>query len=247
MRVFAMTGFGNLKAKSGLSVLAVLNSYLGSSPEQLAPDGQPYNQACILGLPTFTNYWGRTTTCSDGGGPYWGRDQRGVPVSNVDDWQAAVALIRSWAGHDPAQASSFAYPPPWWMLDFNQNEASKADPTTGSTAATIAGLEAALGIRPLAVLHQGCGTYAFSSIDPSSSVYWGEHWVSFLCVGRELCRELCVAGGCNALQPSDSRTTHSPCRRCTKWPMWTRAGSGRRAWWRRSWPTSRIWPNTTPA
>ena len=170
-----MTGFGNLKAKSGLTMLAILNSYLGNSSAQLAPDGSTYNQACITGVSSFTNRWGHTSTCT-GGRSYWGNDQRGVPVTNVADWTAAVTLLRSWAGHDPANAWSFAYPPPWWMLDFNQNDPSTSEPSTGSAAATVVGLEYALGVRPLAVLHQGCGTYEFTNIDPGTKTYWGEHW-----------------------------------------------------------------------
>lgn len=178
-RLFAASGYGNLQASkaSGLSLLAVLNSYVGNSSDQLGGDGAPLNQACMLGVSSYSNHFGRKTQCSDGGASsVWGRDQRGKPVAAFADWSAAVELLRSPEGHDPSSAWRYAYPPPWWMLDFNQNEPSRSDPSSGTPGATVAGLEAAAGMRTLAVMHQGCGTFTLSTIDPRVPAYWGEHW-----------------------------------------------------------------------
>lgn len=54
--------------------------------------------------------WGASLESWVGGSTKWGLSLSGTPVTDVESFQAAVAQLRTPAGHDPAQASSFANP-----------------------------------------------------------------------------------------------------------------------------------------
>jgi hypothetical protein len=122
-----------------------------------------------------------TLTLSNGatGNLMWGKDMNGTLVTNIAQYNAAVSNLRTFAGHNPANAGAWAYPPPYALIDWwgnQQDQTGYAWQMTASPAYVINATYAALGFRPLLVSHLGCGSFSFSTIDPTNSTYWAEHW-----------------------------------------------------------------------
>lgn len=111
--------------------------------------------------------------------PSWGQNMNGTLVTTMAQYTAAVATLRAWTGHNPANAGAWVYPPPYAMIDWwgnQQDQTGYAWQVTASTAYVINASYAALGIRPLLVSHLGCGSFSLSTLDPTNSTYWAEHW-----------------------------------------------------------------------
>ena len=121
---------------------------------------------------------GSMSSLSSWVGASWGRSQDGTPVSSQATWAAAVAQLRTPAGHSPASAGSFQNPVQWGVLDAMLN-ASTTTPTGGSLLSAVLSLQGA-GIEPLLVEWLPCSVFAFTTLDPGSPTFWAEHWCNAL-------------------------------------------------------------------
>ena len=109
----------------------------------------------------------------------WGTSMSGAAVTNISTYTAAVSDLRSWAGHNPANAGNWVYPPPYALIDWWNNQGDQTGfswQVTGPPSYVINATYANLGYRPMVVAHLGCGSFSFSTIDPTSPTYWAEHW-----------------------------------------------------------------------
>jgi hypothetical protein len=107
----------------------------------------------------------------------WGQDMNGAPVTTLAAFNAAVAQLRAPAGHNPALVGNYAYPPPWAVIEANGaaviGDTTDYNPAqSGNADNTIAQMSAMLGVRPVAVMHMGCGSFVFSTLDATSATYW---------------------------------------------------------------------------
>ena len=122
-----------------------------------------------------------TLTMSNGatGALAWGTSLSGTAVNSISAYTTAVSALRTWAGHNPANAGSWVYPPPYALIDWWNNQGDQTGfswQVTGPPAYVINATYANLGFRPLVVAHLGCGSFSFSTIDPTNPTYWAEHW-----------------------------------------------------------------------
>jgi hypothetical protein len=134
----------------------------------------------VAGLGNF-NTLQSVMASATGSGPVgtanWGQDLNGAPVTSLATFNAAVAQLRAPAGHNPALAANYAYPPPWAVIDANGaaviGDTTDYNPAqSGNADNTIAQMSAMLGVRPVAVMHMGCGSFVFSTLDTTSPTYW---------------------------------------------------------------------------
>jgi len=125
-------------------------------------------------------YWGASTYM-----PYWGKDLNATyTVTTLASYTQATTVLRTWAGHNPFQSTTsgpgfWAYPPPHDLIDFNNQATLQGvynSMISGAPATVINTTYATLGFRPLVVSHLGCGSFSFSTLDPSNATYWTEHW-----------------------------------------------------------------------
>jgi len=107
----------------------------------------------------------------------WGNDMSNKPVTNQAQFNAAVATLRTPAGHDPSKASTFARPPLWALYDTSMNTGAIGGTVdvSGTVTNTVAQL-IANGIEPLLVMQLGCSTFSFTTFDWANATYWGERW-----------------------------------------------------------------------
>lgn len=108
-------------------------------------------------------------------GANFGRDLNGVAVTNLNSFQSAVNTLRSPLGRNPSSASSFSNPPKWAAFDAYQTSTSAGQPDGNSLLSEVQALQAA-GIEPLLVFWLSCTTFQFSTLDQTTTTYWGEHW-----------------------------------------------------------------------
>jgi hypothetical protein len=137
--------------------------------------GTPLTPLCIANCNCTLTMSNPASTAA----PAWGTSMRGAAVNNITAYTSAVSDLRTWAGHNPSNAGSWAYPPPyalmnWWNNQFDQTGFSWQ--VSSSAQDAINAVSANLGFRPLVVSHLGCGSFSFSTIDPTSATYWAEHW-----------------------------------------------------------------------
>lgn len=108
----------------------------------------------------------------------WGNDLNNVPVTSLAGFNAAVALLRTPAGHNPASAGSFANPPAWSIIEAQLALTDNSKPSNAIDSnpnATLASL-AAIGLVPLCVTQLSCKTFDFTVDLPSQPGYFGERW-----------------------------------------------------------------------
>ena len=111
---------------------------------------------------------------------YWGCDLNRVPVTNQAQFNAAVAMLSTPVGRDPANRAGLLYPPAWTQLDLNFNTtdpSSAAAEMVGNPAATVKALNS-IGVSTLMVYWLSCtaSTCIFQSTDMTTAIYWGERW-----------------------------------------------------------------------
>jgi hypothetical protein len=102
----------------------------------------------------------------------WGNALDDTPVRTSATFAAALAALRTPAGHDPAAAPTFPRPPQFAAVDAIL---ATADAIDGAPAATVAAL-AAIGITPLVVTQIGCSSFDFTTDAPADAAYWAERW-----------------------------------------------------------------------
>ncbi len=106
----------------------------------------------------------------------WGKSLTGALVSSYSDFVAAVAEVRTPAGHDPnATWSNAAH---WLKVESILATTDTSEPSEeidGNPTASIAAL-ATLGIVPLAVTQVSCASFDFTTEDPTIPAYWAERW-----------------------------------------------------------------------
>lgn len=129
----------------------------------------------------LTSLWGSSLQSFVGGSTAWGNSLQGTPVTNLTAFQAAVAELRSPAGHDPAQSSSFRFPVRWDKFDTKwttTDVSNKADEQEGNHNATLATLRQIPGMSPpLVVISCGLGSVRNGTLlDNTTGDYWRSHW-----------------------------------------------------------------------
>jgi hypothetical protein len=93
-------------------------------------------------------------------------------------FQAAVAELRKPNGHNPAYASTYAYPVRWAQIEINMNTTdltSASSALQGNPANSFKYLNS-IGVNMLSTQWLTCSNYAFSSLDPTAAIYWGERF-----------------------------------------------------------------------
>ena len=111
------------------------------------------------------------------GSANWGHDLNGATVTSWSDFKAAVALLRSPAGHDPAN-TAWANPARFAQIEqtlATTDTSAPSEEIDGNPNATIASL-ASLGIVPLVVTQVSCASFDFTTEDPTDWAYWKERW-----------------------------------------------------------------------
>jgi hypothetical protein len=109
----------------------------------------------------------------------WGKDLNGVVINSAASFNAAVAQMRTPAGHNPS-STSWANTPQWAAVEAalsTTDESAAADAMDGNPNASVASL-ASIGIVPLAVTQISCKTFDFTVDSPAADpvAYWGERW-----------------------------------------------------------------------
>lgn len=108
----------------------------------------------------------------------WGNSMNGTAVTDLASFQAAVAELRKPDGHNPAQALHYAYPVRWSQIDNNMattDLTSAASALQGNPLNTITELNS-IGVNLLSTQWLTCSNFAFSTLDPTQSIYWGERF-----------------------------------------------------------------------
>lgn len=83
-------------------------------------------------------------------GPLFGKDHNGVTVVNSSTFSAAMAVLRTPAGHDVNSASLFVNPPSWWSYESGLSTDDTTKPSGKNILAQVQMLQAA-GIEPMVV------------------------------------------------------------------------------------------------
>ena len=104
----------------------------------------------------------------------FGQDLNGAAVTSRATFTAAVADLRSPAGHSNASGTR-ANPVAYSVYDAALASPTPTDPGGSSVDRTVATLWAA-GIEPLVVQWAPCNQFNFTSFDATTGVYWGERW-----------------------------------------------------------------------
>jgi len=181
MRLFGGNGLGKLKGKGPASVIQTANAFagcalgscFGANPMYILADSGSIANPLLGGEVQY----GPPPNSSEAlAGPWWGQSMLRQPVTDVDKYLAAVALLRTPAGHDVANAASFPYPPPWAFVEYANREGALSNNLASDPAAALDAIIAGLGFRPLVVPHTSCGALTFSTLTPADAVYWMEHW-----------------------------------------------------------------------
>ena len=120
-------------------------------------------------------------------GTYYGRDPLNTPVTNNATFWNAVNMIRQPVGRQyltPGAANNagtgvtWIYPPAWAQTDINMGTTDisyNGAEMTGNPDDTVNRL-ARMGIATLGVEFLPCNNFAWTSMDPTTSAYWGERW-----------------------------------------------------------------------
>lgn len=116
---------------------------------------------------------GYSSTLASFVGSTFGSDLSNAAVTSNATWWSAVSVLRTPAGHNVSNPSSFPNPPAWAKIE--SNLALSLVPVSGNPNATIATLNA-LGVSLVAVTQLTCNTFSFSSLDQTTAVYWAERW-----------------------------------------------------------------------
>ena len=103
----------------------------------------------------------------------WGNDLNNNAVTNQATFNAAIATLRTPLGHTPG-AYAWPNPPRWASHEILLNYTSVA-PDGNSMLNTVASAQS-IGVEPLLVFWMGCGVFSFTTLDPTTSVYWAERW-----------------------------------------------------------------------
>lgn len=118
-----------------------------------------------------------------GGADAWGKALDGTPVTSAAAFSAAATALRQPAGHDPAQASSFANPVNWgsldsrWLKVFNSSAGTAQEGSHDATLAELAGIQA---VRPLVVISLKQSAVAGGdTVDVGSAAYWQARWETY--------------------------------------------------------------------
>lgn len=111
----------------------------------------------------------------------WGKSLSGTSVTDLATFQAAVAELRTPAGHDPTATGSWAYPVRFDKFDtrfVTTDTTTKADEQEGNHNATLAALKAMTQLNtPLVVIGCGQGSVKDGGIlDTTNPAYWASHW-----------------------------------------------------------------------
>jgi hypothetical protein len=138
-------------------------------------------------------------------------------VADRASFFAAIAALRSPAGHNPA--ASWPRAAQWAAV-----EAALATTATGSDAlegnpnSTVAAL-VSVGVAPLVVTQIGCSTFDFSTDDNTTAAYWAERWELYKHqyvvsrwtwtrgITRIECASLALASASSACLVADARVT----------------------------------------
>ena len=184
LRLWGANGLGSVKGKDSASVIQTVNAFAGCTYGRC--DGA--NPMYILANPGSisnplldgTEQTRPPVNSSEYlAGPWWGQDMLRAPVTDVGKYMTAVALLRSWDGHNAANAAAFPYPPPWAMIDYANRHYPDNDQRSDASGPVIDRLVAALGFWPLMVPHTTCGALVFSTLTPAEPAYWAEHWETY--------------------------------------------------------------------
>lgn len=128
----------------------------------------------------------------------YGDDLNGVPVTTWEQWSAAVALLRTPAGHN-STSTAWSNPARFAQIEQTLNttdDSEASEEIDGNPTSTIASL-ASLGIVPLVVTQISCASFDFVTEDPNQPAYWGERWCD----------------GCHGARAGTARLTRSSRRR----------------------------------
>jgi hypothetical protein len=139
----------------------------------------------------------------------------GAPVVDLASFNAAVATLRSPAGHDisPAGVAAWTTPPLWSKVELTLATTDVSAPSEeidGNVNATIASL-ASIGFVPLVVTQVSCASFDFATMDNTQAAYWGERWCASL---RGALRRLCAMRLLTLvpLRPGSCTSTSTSCR-----------------------------------
>ena len=105
----------------------------------------------------------------------WGNDMNNQPVSSAATFSAAVALLRTPAGHLASAAASYANPPRWSAFNSMMQYSTLTKAEGQSMQAQVQQL-IANGLEPLLVFWMACPVYNFTTLDSNAAAYWGERW-----------------------------------------------------------------------
>ena len=101
----------------------------------------------------------------------WGASLNNTAVVDRATFVAAITVLRSAAGHDPAA--------PWpRAAQWASVEAALATTDValeGNPNATVAALTS-VGVPPLVVTQISCSSFDFSTDDNATAAYWAERW-----------------------------------------------------------------------
>jgi hypothetical protein len=100
----------------------------------------------------------------------WGKDLNGTNVNNQNDFNTAVASLRTSNGRN--LNFNWINPVKWSSIFGYMNSSSGV---YGSDENAMKQLRS-INISTLVVEHEGCKNFAFLSLDASSSTYWSERW-----------------------------------------------------------------------
>jgi hypothetical protein len=103
----------------------------------------------------------------------YGYSLSSVLVNNEATFTSAVKELRTFNGHDPSV--NWAVPVLWNTIDARLSTNIDGDAINGNILDTITQLRS-IGVSPLAVTQVGCGLFTFSTLDPTTPIYWAERW-----------------------------------------------------------------------
>jgi hypothetical protein len=116
-----------------------------------------------------------------GGSSAFGKNLNGVVVDSLAAFNAAVALLRTPAGHDINNAGGLAKPAQWATVEEVLATTDTSEPSQeidGNPAASVASL-ATINIIPLVVTQISCKTFDFTVDSPdggNATAYFKERW-----------------------------------------------------------------------
>ena len=110
----------------------------------------------------------------------WGNDFNNATVASAANFNAAVAMLRSFNGRTTYNAGGYVYPAAWNQVETNMgttDTSSAGAELVGNPSATVKSLNA-VGISTLVVNWLSCTTnaFVFTSLNPNAGAYWAERW-----------------------------------------------------------------------